>query len=191
MKNILFFITGATIGSIVTWKLIENKYKKIADEEIESVKETFKKRLESESLKTVNEKENDDESLQELSNGEIVNYNKIIKSNDYNISEDDNYTVNLENEEEERHIPYSIKPEEFGMIEHYGTKTLILYRDNVLTDEIDNIINNRDEIIGPDALNHIGEYEEDAVYIRDIDNEMDYEILRNENFFSEIMKDDR
>ena len=42
MKNLLFFITGAAIGSVVTWKLIEKKYKDIADEEIASVIETFK-----------------------------------------------------------------------------------------------------------------------------------------------------
>ena len=41
MKNLLFFVAGAAIGSIATWKLIEKKYKDLADEEIESVKETF------------------------------------------------------------------------------------------------------------------------------------------------------
>ena len=44
MKNLLYFVTGAAIGSVVTWKLIEKKYKDLADEEIESVKETFKNR---------------------------------------------------------------------------------------------------------------------------------------------------
>ena len=44
MKNLLCFVTGAAIGSVVTWKLIEKKYKDLADEEIESVIETFKNR---------------------------------------------------------------------------------------------------------------------------------------------------
>ena len=44
MKNLLFFVAGAAIGSIATWKLIEKKYKDLADEEIESVIETFKNR---------------------------------------------------------------------------------------------------------------------------------------------------
>ena len=42
MKNLLCFVAGAAIGSVVTWKLIEKKYKDLADEEIESVIETFK-----------------------------------------------------------------------------------------------------------------------------------------------------
>ena len=44
MKNLLCFVAGASIGSVFTWKLIEKKYKDLADEEIESVIETFKNR---------------------------------------------------------------------------------------------------------------------------------------------------
>ena len=31
------FVTGAAVGSIVTWKLVETKYRKLAEEEIASV----------------------------------------------------------------------------------------------------------------------------------------------------------
>ena len=41
MLNVLLFITGAATGSVVTWKLIETKYARIAQEEIDSVKEAF------------------------------------------------------------------------------------------------------------------------------------------------------
>ena len=45
-KNVLIasatFVAGAALGSIVSWNLLKNKYKQIADEEIESVKEVFK-----------------------------------------------------------------------------------------------------------------------------------------------------
>ena len=44
MKNVLIFVLGAATGSVITWKLVEQKYKKIADEEIASVKERFKNR---------------------------------------------------------------------------------------------------------------------------------------------------
>ena len=46
-------------------------------------------------------------------------------------------------------------------------------------------------MIGPDALDHFGEYEDDSVYIRDETNEMDYEILKSEKMFSEIPKGGR
>ena len=87
-------------------------------------------------------------------------------------------------------MPYVITPEQFGEYGEYGTKTLTYYADNVLTDEIDNPITSGEMeiMIGPDALDHFGEYEDDSVYIRDEMNEMDYEILKSEKMFSEIPK---
>ena len=38
IRDVVIFSAGAAIGSIVTWKLIEAKYKQSADEEIASVK---------------------------------------------------------------------------------------------------------------------------------------------------------
>lgn len=40
--GVVMFAIGATIGSVVTWKLIKHKYEQIADEEIQSVKEEYK-----------------------------------------------------------------------------------------------------------------------------------------------------
>ena len=44
MNKLLMFTLGAAAGSLLTWKIVEGKYKKIADEEIESVKEHYKNR---------------------------------------------------------------------------------------------------------------------------------------------------
>ena len=41
----LIFLTGIAVGAAISWKYAETKYKKIAEEEIESVKETFENRL--------------------------------------------------------------------------------------------------------------------------------------------------
>ena len=43
LKGVLIFVLGAAAGSLATWKLIEKKYKDIAQEEIDSVKDTFSK----------------------------------------------------------------------------------------------------------------------------------------------------
>ena len=192
MKNLLCFVAGAAIGSVVTWKLIEKKYKDLADEEIESVIETFKNR------KPRITKDNVKETVEKVINKykepkeiveDIVTTEKYSIENEEEINEDDesNYTVNVDNDVEVV-TPYVITPEQFGEYNEYGTKTLTYYADNVLTDEIDNPITS-DEIvimIGPDALDHFGEYEDDSVYIRDEMNEMDYEILKSEKKFSEI-----
>ena len=194
MKNLLCFVAGAAIGSIVTWKLIEKKYKDLADEEIESVIETFKNR------KPRITKDNVKETVEKVINKwkepketveDIVTAEGYSIENEEEIDEDDesNYTVNVDNDIEVI-TPYVITPEEFGEYNEYGTKTLTYYADNVLTDEIDNPITSDEMVtmIGPDALDHFGEYEDDSVYIRDETNEMDYEILKSEKMFSEIPK---
>ena len=184
MKNLLFFVAGAAIGSIATWKLIEKKYKDLADEEIESVIETFKNR------KPRITKDNVKETVEKVINKYKESKEYSIE-NEEEIDEDDesNYIVNVDNDNDIEVItPYVITPEQFGEYNEYGTKTLTYYADNVLTDEIDNPITSEEMVtmIGPDALDHFGEYEDDSVYIRDEMNEMDYEILKSEKKFSEI-----
>lgn len=194
MKNLLYFVAGAAIGSVVTWKLIEKKYKDLADEEIESVIETFKNR------KPRITKDNVKETVEKVINKckepketveDIVTSEGYSIENEEEIDEDDesNYTVDVDPGVEVI-VPYVITPEQFGEYNEYGTKTLIYYADNVLTDEIDNPITSEEmeTMIGPDALDHFGEYEDDSVYIRDEMNEMDYEILKSEKTFSEIQE---
>lgn len=194
MKNLLCFVTGAAIGSVVTWKLIEKKYKDLADEEIESVIETFKNR------KPRITKDNVKETVEKVINKykepketveDIVTAEGYSIENEEETEEDDesNYTVDVDPGVEVI-VPYVITPEQFGEYNEYGTKTLTYYADNVLTDEIDNPITSEEmeTMIGPDALDHFGEYEDDSVYIRDEMNEMDYEILKSEKTFSEIQE---
>ena len=192
MKNLLCFVTGAAIGSVVTWKLIEKKYKDLADEEIESVIETFKNRkpriTKDEVKETVEKVINKYKKPKEIVE-DIVTAERYSIENEEEIDEDNesNYTVNIDNDDTVI-TPYVIEPERFGEYNEYGTKTLTYYADNVLTDEIDNPITSEEMVtmIGPDALDHFGEYEDDSVYIRDEMNEMDYEILKSEKKFSEI-----
>ena len=194
MKNLLCFVTGAAIGSVVTWKLIEKKYKDLADEEIESVIETFKNRkpritkdeVKETVEKVINKYKEPKETVED-----IVTAEGYSIENEEEVDEDDdsNYTVDVDTGVEVI-VPYVITPEQFGEYSEYGTKTLTYYADNVLTDEIDNPITSDEMVtmIGPDALDHFGEYEDDSVYIRDEMNEMDYEILKSEKMFSEIPK---
>ena len=194
MKNLLCFVVGAAIGSVITWKLIEKKYKNLADEEIESVKETFKNR------KTKMNKDEVKETVEKVINKwkepketveDIVTAEGYSTEDEEKIEEDDesSYTVDVDPGVEVI-VPYVITPEQFGEFTEYGTKTLTYYADDVLTDEIDNPITSgeMETMIGPDALDHFGEYEDDSVYIRDEMNEMDYEILKSEKLFSEIPK---
>ena len=184
MKNVLIFATGAAIGSVVTWKLIEKKYKDLADEEIASVVETFKNRDKKKPGRPKKVKEPTVDTAMEGTK----KLGEVIKEEGYNslgnVSDDD---CTVEVDVPEDHIPpYLISPDQFGDNDDYGTKTLTYYADGVLADEVDNPIMDVDGTIGADTLNHFGEYVPDAVYVRDETNEMDYEILKTEDEFSEV-----
>ena len=192
MKNLLCFVAGAAIGSVVTWKLIEKKYKDLADEEIESVIETFKNRkpritkdeVKETVEKVINKFKEPKETVEDIVTAEGYS---IEDEEETEEDDESNYTVDVDPGVEVI-VPYVITPGQFGEYNEYGTKTLTYYADNVLTDEIDNPITSdeMETMIGPDALDHFGEYEDDSVYIRDEMNEMDYEILKSEKTFSEI-----
>lgn len=173
-KNVLIFAAGAAIGSAVTWKFVKTKYERIANEEIESVKEFFGRGK--------NKEEESEEVYEVFADGVLKEAEKICEENGYT-----NYS-NTKKEEEEMDIdaPYVITPEEFGELDDYETETLTYYKDKVLADDWDNKIENVDDLVGEESLTHFGEYEEDSVYVRNDTTKTDYEILLDERNFSDV-----
>ena len=169
-KAIIFaFVFGASIGSVITWKIVKTKYEQLAQEEIDSVKAVFSKRRECEEEKTeiVNDKN-------------ISDYENLVTTEGYNSENEE------EGVDEMSDKPYIITPDEFGDTVGYDAETLTYYADGVLTDDFDNPIENVDELVGIDSLNHFGEYEEDSVFVRNDRYATDYEILRDVRNFSDV-----
>lgn len=185
LNKAFIFIAGAAIGSVVTWKLVKTKYEQIANDEIESVKERFRDR--EMTVKDVvetcnNEGVNVDISLKDK---DIDKCNDIIDKNgyrNYSTKKDSDNKIEEKEEDEEMEGPYVISPEEFDESE-YETETLTYYADGILTDLYDNIIEEKDidGLIGKDSLNHFGEFEDDTVFVRNDEKEIDYEILRDDD----------
>lgn len=202
LKGVLIFVLGAAAGSLATWKLIEKKYKDIAQEEIDSVKDTFSKMKKNEypdKLEDYPDFEEFDDSDDEEPKSEqkidrnnkpdIVEYAKILSEasyTNYADRQDKKEKKGVEPVEDER--PYVISPDEFGEKDGYENVTLTYYADGVLTDYFDNVISNVDEVVGFDSLDHFGEYEDDAVFVRNEKMETDYEILRDLRDFNESDK---
>ena len=59
------------------------------------------------------------------------------------------------------------------------------YADGILADEDDTILN-LDEVIGEDAVNHIGDYEDDAVHVRNDARKVYYEVLVDERSYKTV-----
>ena len=83
--------------------------------------------------------------------------------------------------------PYVIKPEDFGSIDEYEKVSLTYYSDGILADELDFVIEDVEDAVGKDSLNHFGEYEDDSVFVRNDRLECDYEILRDSRKYADVV----
>lgn len=173
------FVAGAAVGSIVTWQLAKKKYEK----EIDSVKETFsgwlgtKKELDDEPVKTSEPAEIEFE----VTEADLNEYQKELIQLGYNTEEN-----MKKGEPVTMDKPYIIAPEEFGEND-YETISLTYYADRVLADEMDEVIDNVDDIVGSESLEHFGEYEDDSVFVRNDRLKVDYEILLDVRNYSDVV----
>ena len=168
MNKLFIFAAGAAIGSIVTWKLVKDKYARIAQEEIDSVKEVFSRRNQP------NEPVEEENEEPVPTSEEVVEYKDIINSCGYSA---------VERVETMHDKPYVIEPGVFGEDPDYETVSLSYYADGVLTDENNCIIDpgEIESLIGEESLDHFGEYEDDSVFVRNEERKTDYEILAIQN----------
>lgn len=194
--NVLVFAAGAAIGSAVTWKVVKTKYERIAQEEIESVKEAYADMIANlqeqvDDYSTMDEAEewNDHASKIDWSELEDIeddcdaepdddlnDYARLVEQ--YN----NNEKGGAENMAKE---PYVISPYDFGELDGYSQVELTYYADGTLEDEDYNIVTDADELIGRDSLYTFGEYEDDAVFVRNERLRADFQILKDYRTYEE------
>lgn len=193
MKNFFTFVTGLVIGSVVTYVVVKDKFEKIAQEEIDSVKEVFGRRVEKEANKKVEKiAEKEVEKIRKEYNeydNLTKNYTNYSKNETKENNEDEEVCENDEDGVELFEVerasdsdrPYVIDPWDFGGEEGYDTVTLNYYADDVLTDSDNNVIEDEDidDFVGADFAEHFGEYEKDCVCVRNDRLKIDYEICRD------------
>lgn len=190
MNKVIAFVLGAAAGSLVTWKLVEKKYKDLADEEIESVIQRFKERYDAaEFIQDADRVTYAHKDITDsIKNIDIDEYKAAVGDMGYSTPDEEDGCIYIEPGVD--YIkPYVITPDEYGERDDLDTKSWTYYADFVLTDEIGEIVSEPEEIIG-DALAHFGEYEDDSVFVRNENTECDYEILKHEKTFSEINRSD-
>lgn len=176
LSSVIIFCSGVFIGGFLTWDFFKTKYEKIADEEIASVKETFEHREPR--------PDKNYEVEEELKGNDA--YANIIDSNGYR-----NYSnAAIETDKKggaadmELNHPYVITPEQYEDNVDYTKVSLTWYSDEVLEDDWGNVLD-PDDVIGRDALATFGQYEDDSVFVRDDDEQIDYEVLRDTRSYEE------
>ena len=204
ITNVLMFAVGAAVGSAVTWKVVKTRYERLVQEEIESVKTAFNDMLairQDDDVETTNDDnadENEPEPDPKPKQGQI-NWSELEDldeedEEEYEPTEEDmaeyeqltaNYTNGKGGAGNMARDPYVIAPYDFGEIDGYHTIELTYYADDVLEDDIYCIVNDRDDLIGPKALNTFGDYEEDAVFVRNERLRTDFQILKDYRTYAE------
>ena len=196
LGTVIAFLAGTAIGGMVAWRVASERYAKISEEDILSVKEAFRNREQ----KLKNELEELKMSLEEKEH--TVEEEKvtptILSTNEHQDKGDINEYVRMVNrikyahtsvppkEDHSIEAPYVISPEEFGEMDGYTQISLTYFEDDdILSDENGVVIDDPEEIVG-DALNHFGDYEEDSVFVRSDPKRCDYEILKDLRSYAEF-----
>ena len=179
--NALLFTAGVVVGSVATWKFVETKYKRIAQEEIESVKEAFSKNhVENSSVETEDNTEDDTEDDEIQNEDEVDPQDEMYVQAQYEAEIRRLGYASAANQEkgggEPVYLaPYVITPDEFGE-DDYDTAMLTYYADGVLEDEYWNVVDNIEDVIGKEFEDRFGEYANDTVFIRNEQLHTDYEV---------------
>lgn len=170
---VLLFVIGAAIGVAVTWKLTKTKYETIANDEIASVKKAYQKVKDPNISKPVASEEVIKETNEYISvvgkSGYVSKEEPITKTEDYP-------------------GPYIITPDEFAGDYEFDTVDITYFADGVLCDENNVPLEDIENTIGNGAVRHFGEYENDAVYVRNERLKCDYEILRDERKYADLKR---
>lgn len=190
IKYTVILATGIGIGVGAVWYYFDKKYKDEMSKKIEEIMAESKqikpvKSTASELPAKVNTVDEVQPTVTSVKTTK-VNYSKLIKNEKYVGTES---TDNAE-EETDYEKPYVISPLEFGDKEDegYTTVSLMFYSDGLLADDMGEVIENIDETVGVDSLNHFGEYEDDSVFVRNDRLKIDYEILLNNKKLVDVRK---
>lgn len=173
------FLAGVGLGGFATYKFVKEKYEKIAQEEIDSVKERYSGKAESSEERTEEEMTQKKEAEMARQKPDINEYAKMVSNHGY---------TNYSNSEVEKPVNSAIEyisPDEFGDDEDYDKISLTYYSDGILTDDCDEVVEDFVDIVG-NFTTHFGEFEDDAVYVRNTEREAYYEILRDYRKFADI-----
>lgn len=174
-KNAIFaFLAGAAVGALATWKCVKTKYERMAREQINSMREVMAKKQERFN-KTSDDIKAEIDSQVEAHNAAMEEVDRIIDSCNY--ASHTNYVGKKDNENFGTELIYVIPPEDYGEKEDYDCIELTYWSDGVLTDDLDEPIEDIEGTVQYESLKHFGEYEDDSVFVRNDIRKVDYQIL--------------
>lgn len=171
MKGLLTFAAGLAVGAVAGAVLVKNKVLADAKAEIEEVREYYR---ESRGQKEVEEVKVEPISKEVFKNKTHIDYSKLASK--YTSAEEDNQFDD----------PFIIDPSEFGENPEYDTETLTYFADGVLVDDVDDVIDEPDIVVGLENLKVFDEFGATSVYVRNDLYRTDFEIIRDDWNYADL-----
>lgn len=200
--NILVFLAGAACGSLITWKLVKDKYEKIANEEIEAVREVYmsdKEDKEETPKEELSEDEDDPDGDPELQKyikqkEDFDEYRALLNRNLYvaDSLEHSKKGADMIDEYIDKYLeakPYVIAPSDVDDEVDYEYEELSYYEDGVLANDWLEVIHEIEEYIGYESLKFFGEHEPDVVYVRNDKMKKDFKVTYEHAKYSDVNAD--
>lgn len=202
------YLLGALTGSVAVFFVLNEKYKKIADDEINEIRNLYKEQKkkfqeETEAYQEEVDKLNTELKWKELedldekdeNDDEMTEYDRFVEE-DMLKHQDHNQRVNYSSSINYKDIPeedrpyreddaFVIAPEHFGEDEDMDVCTLYYFADGTLTDDNYVPVDDVAFTVGEDALDSFGTYEEDCVYVENPKLHSYFEILKDPRTFDE------
>ena len=180
VKGLLIFAAGALAGAFAGARIAKKHYEELAQEEIEEVRAYYKNKEEKieEPKQEVEEKSIEVEEKKE--------YDNIIKHGNYMTMEEDEEDEENDEIYESDDEPYIIDPSEFGNYGHYATQTCTYFADGVLVDDVDEVIEDPETLVGNYHVDIFRDFDATSVYVRNDWMKMDFEIIRDDWFWSDF-----
>ena len=203
MKGLLIFAAGLAVGAVAGAVIVKNKVLADAKAEIDEVREYYRESRGVKEVEEVKEKVEEtidriqdliEERVEEVKEVEkkeyelkdiqikdepktgLTNYNQIAKM----------YTSKNEFQTPMYDDPFVIDPSEFGENPEYDTETLTYFADGVLVDDVDDVIEEPDIVVGLENLKVFEEFGATTVYVRNDIYKTDYEIIRDDWNYSDL-----
>ena len=182
LSKVLIFAAGVAVGVLASYKVLETRirteYEEIAQEESESLRDLYTRLMRDESENEAEEYE----AIERAKKPDLSEYRSRLAREGYaGYSEDDEEVSKVDR-------PYVISPDEFGELDGYETVSLTYYKDGVLTTDFDDEeIDYVDDVVGLDSLNYFSEHADDTVFVRNDRLKVDYEIMRDNRNYSDVI----
>lgn len=192
LSHVIAFVAGAAVGYFAANYLLKDKYEKRFQQEVSSTIEAFKTNKNDEHKKD-DEVTYNNEKLKAVSDevvvADIKEYAKNIGKHDYSEVKDDKPSEENKDDNIDHTKPYVITEEEVDAYMNYSITQWNYYADGVLTDENNEVVEDVSTTIGKEAFEYLKKTSESAIYVRNDLLELDYEILKNEMTYAELLEE--